>query len=73
MFEGLASCVRDQKRYNENIKNETKINPKPNEKWIQVSWSKKVYQNETLSGTNIFRKPKKGVHDVVENAWKTLK
>ena len=36
VFEGLASCVREPKRYQTNIKHYTKIHPQIDEKSIQL-------------------------------------
>ena len=39
-FEGLAGCVREQKRYQQNIKNDINIHPQINDKSMQNVYSK---------------------------------
>ena len=42
-FYGLEGCMGERERYQKNIKSETKIHPKIDEKSIQISCSKKGY------------------------------
>ena len=46
VFDGLEGCMCEQERYQQNIKNETNIQPKINDKSIQISCLKKGYPKE---------------------------
>ena len=48
-FEGLAGCARERKRYQNNIKSETKFQSQIDEKSIQSSCSKKGYPKHKTS------------------------
>ena len=56
VFDGLEGCMCERWRYQKNIKNETKVHPKIDEKSIQFSCSKNGYPKDETSSTKWSKK-----------------
>ena len=56
VFDGLEGCMCERERYQKNIKNETKIHPKIDDKSIQKSCSKKGYPGDETSSKTLSKK-----------------
>ena len=52
VFDDSECCMCEQERYQKNIKNETTIHPKIDEKMIQKSFSKKGYPKDGKPSKN---------------------